>query len=142
MQTLLLQDLVLLTGFSNLTLIKALVTLFVAILFIQSGLDKVFDYKGNLAYFRDHFKDSPLRGTVGLLMPMITLLEVGAGVLSALGTILLFWNREDIAFYGLVLAAISLIALFFGQRVAKDYAGAGALVPYFLLVIFGLYLFS
>jgi hypothetical protein len=28
-----------------------------------------------------------------------------------------------------------MVALFFGQRVSKDYAGAAALVPYFLLAL-------
>jgi hypothetical protein len=32
--------------------------------------------------------------------------------------------------------------LFFGQRLAKDYAGAAVLASYFLLVLFGLYLYS
>jgi hypothetical protein len=32
--------------------------------------------------------------------------------------------------------------LFFGQRVSKDYAGAAALVPYFLLALSGIYLLA
>ena len=141
MQVLLLQDLPNLLGLSNLLIIKMLITLFIAILFLQSGLDKVFDYGGNLAYFKDHFKNSPLKGTVGLLMPVITLLEVGAGIVSVLGLVFLFLGNSQIAFYGLLLAALSLVALFFGQRIAKDYAGSAVLVPYFLLTVFGLYLF-
>jgi hypothetical protein len=31
--------------------------------------------------------------------------------------------------------------LFFGQRMAKDYAGAASLIPYFLLCAAGLYCF-
>jgi diacylglycerol kinase len=37
---------------------------------------------------------------------------------------------------------MSILALFFGQRVAKDYAGAAVLVPYFLLTLVALYLLT
>jgi hypothetical protein len=33
------------------------------------------------------------------------------------------------------LGAASITALFFGQRLAKDYAGAAVLVPYFILML-------
>ena len=41
-----------------------------------------------------------------------------------------------------MISAISLIALFFGQRMAKDYAGAAVLVPYFLLALSAIYLLA
>ena len=62
---------------------------FFAILFLQSSIDKVVDYKGNLAYFQDHFSKSPLKSSVGLMMPTITLLELGAGLVSAVGLFML-----------------------------------------------------
>jgi hypothetical protein len=40
-----------------------------------------------------------------------------------------------LALWGAQLSALNLVMLFFGQRIAKDYAGAAALVPYFLLSI-------
>ena len=46
------------------------------------------------------------------------------------------------AYLGAVVGAINLTALFFGQRVAKDYVGAAVLVPYFLLAITGIYLLA
>lgn len=124
------------------TLVKMLVPAFMSILFLQSGLDKVFDYKGNLDYFTDHFKNSPLSKTVGLLMPTITILEVSAGIISAIGTISLVFGSEIWAFVGLMLAGVSLLALFFGQRVAKDYGGASVLSGYFILVVVGLLILS
>jgi diacylglycerol kinase len=73
----------------------------------------------------------------------ITLLEVAAGTLSAIGCIILIVSREtNIAFYGAVSSAVALIALFFGQRMAKDYAGAAVLVPYFLLTLVTIYLLA
>jgi len=45
-----------------------------------------------------------------------------------------------VAYLGAVVAGVNLVALFFGQRVSKDYGGAAALVPYFLLALVGVYL--
>ena len=114
-----------------------------AILFLQSGIDKVIDYRGNLEWLKGHFAKSPLAGVVLVLLTAITLLEITAGALSAIGCLMLIVSRETtIAFYGAVSSAIVLIALFFGQRMAKDYAGAAVLVPYFLLALATIYLLA
>jgi hypothetical protein len=114
---------------------------FLAILFLQSGIDKVVDYRGNLEWLKGHFAKSPLAGVVPVLVAAITLLELAAGALSAIGCIMLIVSRETtIAFYGAVISAVAIVALFFGQRMAKEYAGAGVLVPYFLLALVAIYL--
>lgn len=122
----------------SLMIVKTLAPALMAILFLQSGLDKVLNYKGNLEYFTDHFKNSPLSKTVSLLLPTLTLLEVAAGIVSAIGTVALFYGSEIWAYAGLILSAVSLLCLFFGQRLAKDYAGAGGLTGYFMIVLIGL----
>ena len=112
-----------------------------AILFIQSGLDKVFNYQGNKEWLTSHFANSPLKGSIGFLLPVITLLEVSAGLCSATGAVMLFMTGESmIGLVGAQLSALSLLALFFGQRIAQDYAGAATLVPYFLVSILTIYL--
>jgi diacylglycerol kinase len=124
-------------------LLQAFASAFLAILFLQSGIDKVVDRRGNLEWLTGHFAKSPLAGMVPLLVTAITILEIAAGALSAVGCVLIILQRDStLAFYGAVLAAISIIALFFGQRMAKDYAGAATLVPYFLLVLTALYLLA
>jgi hypothetical protein len=110
--------------------------LLVAILFIQSGLDKVFDWKGNLGWLTGHFSKTFLRGMVLPMLATITVMELAAGFLSAAGIIyFLVAGSLNLIFYAAVLGAASLTALFFGQRVAKDYPGAAVLVPYFILMI-------
>jgi uncharacterized membrane protein YphA (DoxX/SURF4 family) len=109
---------------------------FFAILFLQSGIDKVIDRRGNLEWLTGHFAKSPLAGMVPLLLGVITVLELSAGVLSAIGCLVVLLRRDPtIGFYGAVLSGLALLALFFGQRMAKDYPGAATLVPYFLVVI-------
>jgi hypothetical protein len=120
-------------------LLQLLVSAFLAVLFLQSGLDKVFDRAGNRAYLDQHFARSPLARTVGPMFLTVTILEVAAGILSGVGFLqLLFLRSSLLAFFGALIAAANIVALFFGQRVSKDYAGAAALVPYFLLALFAI----
>src|SRR6266487_6240893 len=117
-------------------LLKLLVSAFLAILFLQSGIDKVVDREGNLSWLREHFAKSPLAGFVEIMFGLLTIIEVAAGVLSGIGFFaLLFAHNPTFAFYGAVVSAIAVLCLFFGQRVAKEYAGAAILVPYFLLTL-------
>ncbi|MEQ9468212.1 MAG: DoxX family protein [Ekhidna sp.] len=114
---------------------------FLAILFLQSGLDKVFNYKGNKEWLTNHFAKSPLKSTVGLLMPVITLLETAAGVFSAFGIIFyLMDGSTQMGLIGAQLSSLSILALFFGQRVAQNYAGAATLTTYFIISIMTVYL--
>jgi hypothetical protein len=131
------------TSANALYLMQILVAAFLAILFLQSGIDKIIDYRSNLDWLSGHFAKSPLGGVVPILLTAITILEVAAGALSAIGCIILIVSRETtIAFYGAVISAVVIIALFFGQRMAKEYAGAAVLVPYFVLALAAIYLLA
>ena len=124
-------------------LLQLLISAFLAVLFLQSGLDKIFDRAGNRTYLDEHFARSPLARTVGPMFLTVTFLEVSAGILSGLGFLqLLFFRSSLLAFYGALIAAANMVALFFGQRVSKDYAGAAALVPYFLLALFAVFILA
>lgn len=118
--------------------LQVLISAFFAILFLQSGIDKLIDRRGNLEWLTGHFAKSPLAGTVPLLLGIITIMELAAGALSALGCVMILLRHgPTIAFYGVFLSGLALLALFFGQRMAKEYPGAASLVPYFLVVIAG-----
>lgn len=117
--------------------------LLVSILFIQSGLDKVFDWKGNLGWLTGHFSKTFLSGMVPPMLGTITLMELATGVLSGAGiAYFLITGSTALMFYGSVIGALSVIGLFFGQRVAKDYPGAAVLVPYFILLLVLMYFTS
>ncbi len=114
---------------------------FLAILFLQSGIDKIVDRRGNLEWLKGHFAKSALAGVVPAMLTTITILELAAGILSAIGCLFVLLSRDStVAFYGAIISAIAIISLFFGQRMAKDYAGAAVLVPYFLITLVAIYL--
>ena len=115
--------------------------LLVAILFIQSGVDKVVDWKGNLEFLKGHFSKSFLAPMVVPMLATVTVMELATGFLSAAGIIYFFTGGTlTLIFYAAVIGAASITALFFGQRVAKDYPGAAVLIPYFILLLLLIYL--
>ena len=125
------------------TLLQIFVSAFLAILFLQSGIDKVVDRRGNLEWLKGHFAKSPLAGIVPAMVTAITILEIAAGALSAIGCVVIIFARDStLAFYGAVISAVAILALFFGQRMAKDYGGAAVLVPYFLVALSAIYLLA
>lgn len=58
-----------------------------AVLFIQSGFDKVFDWKGNLGWLKGHFAKTIFKNSVPLLLGLVTILEVASGLASAGGAL-------------------------------------------------------
>lgn len=119
-------------------IIKIILAAFFAILFLQSGLDKVFNWKDNLGWLKGHFQNSILSGIVPFMLLKITVAEILAGALSLIGIYGSIIGNDLFLELGLLLSAVSLGALFFGQRLAKDYPGAGALVPYFIVAVMGM----
>ena len=122
-------------------IMKILSVCFLTILFLQSGIDKIIDKKGNLNWLRSHFANSPLKNNVPVLLIIVTVIELFSGLLNLLGLVLLVYNGNEIfAISGTILASLALIMLFFGQRIAKDYVGAQSLVSYFILTLLTLFL--
>ncbi len=121
--------------------LQSLVSAFFAILFLQSGVDKLVDRAGNLEWLRGHFKNSVLAPFVPVLVLSLTVLEVAAAVLCAVGlAVLLAGGTSLVAHLGAVCCGVTFLALFFGQRLAKDYAGAAALAPYFIAALAAVYI--
>lgn len=120
---------------------KILLLLFLMIVFLQSSIDKIVDWKGNLTFHKTHFAKTPMKNMVPYLLATITITELATGVLCTLGLYQIIVMEKDIlAFYGAILACISLLMLLLGQRLAKDYGGAQTIAIYFVPAIFLVFL--
>ena len=120
-------------------LCQILIAIFLFIAFFQSGLDKVVDRKGNLDFLKAHFSDSPVIKIIPFMLLILTFLEIIGSLMLGYGVYYAFVNRSTLwIFYGFVVIAITIIILFAGQRIAKDYLGAADLVPYFILIMLGI----
>lgn len=119
---------------------RVLILVFFAVLFLQSGLDKIFDFDGNRAYIKSVFEKTLPGPLISGLFVFLLLLEVTTGLACALGAAGTFFSQPAVGKWAMVLAAVCLIQLFAGLRIAHDYQGAAALVPYFLAAIAGILL--
>ena len=120
---------------------EILILLFLIVTFFQSGIDKLLDWKENVSFIKEHFKNSPLKNKVPFLLGIILLIEIIASILMSIGVYQLYVSGEKkIALLGVELSAITLIFLLIGQRLAKDYAGSMSLTVYFILTVFGVFL--
>ena len=120
-------------------LCQIFIAIFLFIAFFQSGLDKVIDRKGNLDFLKAHFSDSPLIKIIPIMLLILTFLEIIGSLMLGYGVYYAFVNRSTLwIFYGFVVISITIIILFAGQRIAKDYLGAADLVPYFILIMLGI----
>ncbi len=106
---------------------------FHGVLFIQSAHDKITDWSGNLGWLTGHFEKSIFKNQVPLLLGIVTLFELVTGFVALISIYFTFVEMPQIAAFASLLSLITFIQLFTGQRIAKDYAGAGALIPYIIL---------
>ncbi len=120
---------------------EILLLLFMVITFLQSGVDKLVDWKGNLGWLKGHFEKTPFKNLVPLLLGTVLIIELVAGVLCAIGVFQMITSGANtIAFYGAITSCVALLMLLFGQRIAKDYAGAMTIAVYFIPAIFLVFL--
>ncbi|MEL1253795.1 DoxX family protein [Flavobacterium sp. DGU38] len=113
---------------------------FLALTFLQSGYEKIFYWKDNVSWMKEHFAQTRLKNQVPLALLHLLVVELIAGILSAVGIIqLLTKSGRDYGFYGAVFSCISLLMMLFGQRLAKDYDGARTIVIYFIPAVMAVY---
>jgi len=123
----------------TMVLCQILIALMMTITFIQSGLDKLIDRKGNLEFFKSHFAHTPLKSVYNVGLSILTILELMGGAMCAYGIYYAIVENSTIwIFNGLLLLAVTILILFLGQRIAKDYQGAADLVSYFILNMMGI----
>ena len=96
-----------------------LILAFLAVTFLQSGYDKVSDWKGNVEWLKGHFSKTFLHNQVPAALFIILALELASGILCSVGVVELLVTREHVyGYYGALFSCIALILLLFGQRIA------------------------
>nr|WP_041251919.1 DoxX family membrane protein [Flavobacterium indicum] len=113
---------------------------FLAITFLQSGLDKIMDWNGNVSWLKSHFSQTILKNNVPAALLIVLALEIVAGVLAVMGIIENITSHStQLGDYACMVSCVTLLFLLFGQRLAKDYDGARTIVIYFIPAILGVY---
>ena len=120
---------------------EILLLIFLIITFLQSGIDKLMDWKGNLSWLKGHFSETPFKNMVPLLLGTVLITELVAGVLCLLGIVQFLMNKgTSLAYFGAIISCVALLMLLLGQRIAKDYEGAKTIAIYFIPAIFLVFL--
>jgi uncharacterized membrane protein YphA (DoxX/SURF4 family) len=113
---------------------------FLALTFLQSGYEKIFYWKDNVAWLKEHFGKTILKSQVPLALFLLLILELISGILCIVGAIQLLLNSgREFGFYGAIFSCVSLLMMLFGQRLAKDYDGARTIVIYFVPAVMAVY---
>lgn len=120
---------------------EIIILVFLAITFLQSGFDKIADWKGNIEWLKSHFADTILKNRVPFAVGLILVLEMVAGILAIIGILSILINKNtEIALLTGVVSCITLLLLLLGQRIAKDYDGARTIVIYLIPTLFLVFL--
>ena len=123
------------------------VVCFFSILFLQSALDKIFNFDANLNFLTTHFKKTFFRNYINVLFFVLILLELITGILSIsslIGVLLFGFSIEvmSVFIFAIIMSNLTICCLFLGQRVANDYPGAANLTIYFLVSLAALILIA
>lgn len=132
------------TGFRSL---EILVTAFVAAVFVQSGLDKVFDWGGNSGWLSGYFADTLIAPLwlPGLLT--LSLLENFCGFVALFALIFYQQGGHDVvarntAILSLLGMLASLAVVIVGMLFKYDHGQAGPIVPYVTFALCGITILS
>ena len=119
-----------------------LILSFFSIVFIQSGLDKVFNKKENLSFLYEILGKVFSKSLILVAFYSVTLLEVASGFLCLIGVLeIIAYGSSTLGYWGLIVGALALLILLFGQRISQNYDGAKTITIYFILAVFGISLF-
>ena len=113
---------------------------FLSIVFIQSALDKIFNWKGNLEFTTSTLtnKFPPILVRFALLNVLSLEFTGGFGSLGGVVEILVGNSTLYMAKLGTITSSLALLILLLGQRISQNYVDAKTIVIYFIVCLFGL----
>lgn len=110
-----------------------LILLLLAITFLYSSFEKLTDWNGTMTWLQSHFANTFVVRYLKIYLVLVLVMEIITGVFCVSGIIeLALKPSSKIAWYAAVFSCLTLLALLFGQRIAKDYDGARTIVIYFI----------
>ena len=113
---------------------------FLSIVFIQSALDKIFNWKGNLEFTTSTLtnKFPPILVRFALLNVLLLEFTGGFGSLGGVVEIMVGNSTLYMAKLGTITSSLALLILLLGQRISQNYVDAKTIVIYFIVCLFGL----
>ena len=115
---------------------------FLSIVFIQSALDKIFNWKGNLEFTASTLTSKFPPRLVRFALLNVLLLEFAAGFGSLGGVVEIVVDSSTLfmAKIGTITSSLALLILLLGQRISQNYVDAKTITVYFIVSVIGLIL--
>ncbi len=119
---------------------SVLLLAFLTLTFVQSSYEKLFYWKDNVAWLKEHFSATFLKNYVPPALFILLVMELITSILCAVGIIQLLMNDgSEYGLYGSVFSCLTLLMMLFGQRLARDYDGARTIALYYIPSILAVY---
>ncbi len=112
---------------------------FLSIVFIQSAMDKIFNWKGNLEFTASTLTSKFPPRLVRFALLNVLLLEFAGGFGSLGGVVeIMVGSSLFMAKIGTITSSTALLILLLGQRISQNYVDAKTIVIYFIVSLLGL----
>ena len=112
---------------------------FLSIVFIQSALDKIFNWKGNLEFTASTLTSKFPPRLVRFALLNVLLLEFAGGFGSLGGVVeIMVGSSLFMSKIGTITSSTALLILLLGQRISQNYVDAKTIVIYFIVCLLGL----
>lgn len=117
--------------------------LFLIITFWYSAFEKVIDFRGSVAYYKNYFNRIFISKWISPILILIIVAEIITTLLLCAGVYELWIVNQPIyGLYGIITGSSTLLCFLFGQRLVKDYEGARGIAIYFIICIVGFLVMS
>ncbi|MHA7942452.1 DoxX family protein [Formosa sp. 3Alg 14/1] len=122
---------------------ELLILIFLIITFLMSVIDKLTDWKGNVAFLKSHFANTFVPPLIPVTLLIILVLEALTTVYCSLGVFEIITDKNThFALIGSIISCVILLLFLLGQRIAKDFDGARNITIYFIIAVFAVFLFQ
>ena len=101
-------------------IVSITILLFLLITFLQSGIDKISDWKGNISWLKGHFSSTFIAPFVPLSLLIILIAEIVSSILAIIGLIYLLKDGHTI--YAIWAIFASSIKILFSADLSSAFA--------------------
>jgi uncharacterized membrane protein YphA (DoxX/SURF4 family) len=128
--------------FEDLNIPVIIVLIFHSIVFLQSGIDKVTNWKGNLEFTTQTLSEKFPKPMVVFALLSVLLFEAFGGLFSIISVVMNLIGIYYLIYaqIGLLMCGIALLILMLGQRLSQNYVDAKTIAIYFIVCMGGLIL--
>jgi hypothetical protein len=119
-----------------------LILVFLTFIYGISLYEKFYDWDRVFNFYDRTFKKTPLKNLIKPLIALMMFFESLNFLFLSIGLYqLIVYQKKETAILACTIASCTSLYILAGQRIAKNYSATNALSVYFVISIFGIFLF-